>query len=219
MSDDYTPSFYDIIRPGCIASAAVVAPIVHDIVLPSSVIDVGCGEGHWAKAFEMRGASVTGVDGEYVESAVIGKFVATDLAQPLPDNLGRYDLAVSLEVAEHLPEERAAGFIADLCRLSSNVLFSAAIPAQGGVGHVNEQPPSYWVDLFNAQGYTVSGALRWMIWDNPDVENWYCANLLFATAHPDMYPTLFDTDMVVPFHVIHPVLWESRTAPSREIPS
>lgn len=220
MSDDYTPSFYDIIRPGTVASAEVVVPIVSKLVKPRRVIDVGCGEGHWAKAFEtLGGADVVGLDGEYVGSKVIDKFIAADLAATLPSHLTGFDLAVSLEVAEHLPESRARGFVADLCRLAPNVLFSAAIPSQGGVGHLNERWPEYWVAYFEQQGYSVSGALRWMIWDNDDVENWYRANLLFATRTPDDFPTLFNTPTAPPYAMIHPVLWDSRTAPTRENPS
>ena len=215
MTDDYTPNFYDIIRPGCVASAAVVAPMVYDIVRPKQVIDVGCGEGHWAKAFETCGAEyVHGLDGEYVESRVIDNFTPVDLSDNWSGDFDQtFDLAVSLEVAEHLPPESAGRFIGNLVNVAPVVLFSAAAPQQGGVGHVNEMWPAYWADLFNSYSYQVSAALRWRIWNDERVENWYRQNLLFAVAddHAHLYPRLFDTPLAEPFPVIHPVLWNSRT--------
>lgn len=201
----YDTAFYDTIRSGTQQSAAIVAGLVNGIVRPSTVVDVGCGEGWWAQAFADLGCEATGVDGGYVTPA-IERFVAHDLATPLPD-LGRFDLAVSLEVAEHLPPSRARGFIADLCALAPIVLFSAAIPGQGGTGHVNEQWPAYWFDLFRDHGYCVSGALRWRIWNDDRIENWYRQNLLIA-AEPGLLPDLMGDAMAGPFPVVHPVLYE-----------
>src|SRR5204862_2903390 len=58
------------------------------------------------------------------------------------------------------------------------VLFSAAIPFQGGVGHVNEQWPEYWVEHFARHGYTVIDGVRKAVWQHPDVEWYYAQNLL-----------------------------------------
>jgi hypothetical protein len=105
-----------------------------------------------------------------------------DLTSPL--ELGRrYDLAISLEVAEHLPPEAAAGFVASLTRAAPVVAFSAAIPGQGGRGHVNEQWPAYWAELFARHGYEPVDALRPLLWDDPGVEWWYAQNVVvFASA-------------------------------------
>lgn len=219
----YNTWFYDTIRPGVQESARVIVPMVMDVMRPGSagdyaapmrVVDVGCGEGWWAEAFTQQGCCALGVDGAYVpflpESETL-RFRSHDLNAPVPD-VGVFDLAVSLEVAEHLHPLRADGFVQDLCRLADAVLFSAAIPGQGGAGHVNEQWPAYWVERFERQGYRVSGALRWKIWDNPLVENWYRQNLLFATKHPDDYPELFNTPLSEPWAVIHPVLYNARRA-------
>jgi hypothetical protein len=117
---------------------------------------------------------------------------------------------VSLEVAEHLPESRAASFVADLCRLAPVVLFSAAIPGQGGTGHVNEQWPGYWADLFGARGYSVSGALRWRIWNDCRVCNWYSQNMLVASIEPGLLTELFYHPLAEPIPVVHPILYEAR---------
>lgn len=200
----YPPSFYDAIRAGCQSSAAVVVPLVLDELGPvTSVVDVGCGEGWWAKAFEDRGIPALGIDGAYAESAYQGDtFMAADLSVPLPADAGRFDLAICLEVAEHLPEQRAASLVADLCRLADVVMFSAAIPGQPGTGHINCQWPAYWVERFAEHGYVGSGALRWQVWGNPAVEWWYQQNLLVfgqRSRVPDAEPHA----------VVHPVLWEA----------
>lgn len=206
----YDAAFYDLIRAGCQASAAVVVPIVLDHIRPRAVVDVGCGEGWWGKAFaDLGGCHVLGMDGPAGGAALPDRYVTVELTQPF-GSLARADLAVALEVAEHLPESRAAGFVADLCTIAPVVLFSAAIPGQGGVGHVNEQWPDYWVRLFQAHGYAVSGALRWQIWSDNRVENWYRANILVAARRPEAYPGLFATPLAEPWPVVHPILYDAR---------
>ena len=66
------------------------------------------------------------------------KFTAVDLRDSFA--IGRtFDLAISLEVAEHPPEEFAEPLVERLVTAAPFVLFSAAIPEQGGIHHVNEQ--------------------------------------------------------------------------------
>jgi 2-polyprenyl-3-methyl-5-hydroxy-6-metoxy-1,4-benzoquinol methylase len=65
------------------------------------------------------------------------------LIQPL-DLEKEFDLVVSLEVAEHLPASAADQFVNTLVKHGKKILFSAAIPGQGGQDHLNEQWPDYW---------------------------------------------------------------------------
>lgn len=212
----YDQRFYDTIRPGCRSSAETVGPRIAEILQPSSVLDIGCGEGWWGTTIGAAagGVSVIGIDGPGVpDTAPIrtrpaATFIEHDLASTLPDTSA--GLVVCLEVAEHLPPERARSFIAELCRRRSVVVFSAAMPGQGGTGHVNCQPPGYWVDLFADHKYAVSGALRLEFWDDPRVEPWYRSNLLVATPRPDRLPELFDTPLAHPWHLVHPDLWITR---------
>ncbi len=213
---DYSRTFYDVIRSGTVASAGAVVPRLFELVQPARVIDVGCGEGHWLLPFEELGAEVIGLDGHYVKTSVLlDRFIPHNIATPLPEHLaGRFDLALSLEVAEHLPPARARSFVADLCSLAPVVVFSAAIPGQGGTGHVNEQWPSYWCELFEAAGFKVSGALRFEFWNDDRVENWYRQNLLVAvgpTAHasPEL-AALFASPLAPPWPIVHPVLYNAR---------
>lgn len=201
----YSPAFYRAIREGCQRSAEALVPAVLDFIPhPRRVVDVGCGEGFFGKAFDERGAQVVGIEGEW--AAPIITHASCDLADELPDfDSDAFDLAVCLEVAEHLPPERAAGFVSELCGLAPWVLFSAAIPGQGGHGHLNEQWPSYWVKLFAENGYFATGALRWRIWRDERIKWWYRQNL-FLFFPPGAYPTDGCES------VIHPELWAHQLA-------
>jgi SAM-dependent methyltransferase len=208
----YDAGFYDTIRAGCQSSAAVVVPLVVELFTPRTVIDVGCGEGWWASAFAEIGCEVTGMDypNETTMRALGGRFLAIDLAHASFGMLARADLAVALEVAEHLPERRADSFVDDLCTVAPVVLFSAAIPGQGGTGHINEQWPDYWAAMFARRGYAVSGALRWLIWSDDRVENWYRQNLLIAARDPQIAPSMFEGPLAEPHRVVHPILYDAR---------
>jgi hypothetical protein len=127
---------------------------------------------------------VRGLDGAHVERRMLEIpeecFVPVDLTRPF--RLDReFDLALSLEVAEHLPPASAEPFVDSLAALAPAILFSAAIPFQSGTHHVNEQWPEYWVERFARHGYAAIDCIRQRVWDNPDVEWWYAQNtLLFA---------------------------------------
>jgi SAM-dependent methyltransferase len=212
LTDDsrYTAEFFAELRDFTKSSADVIVPLVLDHYRPRSVIDVGCGEGWFGKAFADRGCRVIGVDGAYVQDRVID-FREADLAKPLPP-LGSFDLVVCLEVAEHLDRDQGPSFIEELCRLAPVVLFSAAIPDQGGADHRNERWPGYWADLFSRSGYACSGALRWKIWEDDRVAVWYRQNLLVATSDPESVPELFDSPLSEVRPVVHPELFRFHMA-------
>ena len=88
---------------------------------------------------------------------------------------------MSLEVAEHLAPECGPRFVEALVNQSDNILFSAAIPGQGGQSHVNEQWPSYWIGLFSNHRYRCFDFIRPMIWEDRQVECCYRQNILFFT--------------------------------------
>jgi SAM-dependent methyltransferase len=186
LANIYDAQFYAGHADMSYESATVVVPHIMKLFAPVSVVDVGCGIGTWLRAFVDAGLTqVLGVDGPHVETASLRiapeQFRPHDLRAPLPD-LGRFDLAVSVEVAEHLPAASAAGFVADLTRLAAVVVFSAAVPGQGGADHVNEQWPEYWEALFQAHGYVQLDPLRPLVWHAPRVQWWYRQNLFVYVA-------------------------------------
>lgn len=85
-----------------------------------SVVDVGCGWGEWLWAARELGAErILGIDGDYIprRNLMIRDFVPLDLSQPF-SLADRFDLALSMEVAEHLPESSADQFVASLTALA-----------------------------------------------------------------------------------------------------
>src|SRR5215472_427313 len=180
-SETYSRAFYQALRNGASRSAIVIVPIVRELLHPTDVVDVGCGDGTWLAEFRRWGANqVLGIDGEHVKGELQlseGEFRALDLSRPFA--IERiFDLALSLEVAEHLPPASASEFVASLTRLAPAILFSAAIPFQGGVHHVNEQWPDQWASLFRQHGYFCVDCIRKRIWENEDVAWWYAQNIL-----------------------------------------
>jgi SAM-dependent methyltransferase len=182
----YTPRFYRDVAASARSSAEGVVPLVLDLVDPRSVVDVGCGTGAWLEVFREHGVEdVVGVDGESVPPGALeipaDRFLVADLAQPL--RLGRrFELVLSLEVAEHLPHAAARDFVESLTSLGPVVLFSAAVPGQGGTRHLNEQWQDYWAELFTERGYVPVDALRRHLWSRSDVDFWYAQNMLLYTA-------------------------------------
>jgi hypothetical protein len=153
-------------------------------VLPEirSAVDFGCGAGTWLAGLQSYGVKeIKGLDGAWVKKDLLvippECFAETDFDKEI--RLDRkYDLAVSIEVAEHLQERSAKSFIRALTDASDLILFSAAIPFQGGTGHVNEQWPAYWNRLFNENGFIAADCLRKRLWDKPDVLPFHRQNIM-----------------------------------------
>jgi SAM-dependent methyltransferase len=212
----YTTEYFDEHLEGSIGSARVVLPLVLELISAESAVDVGCGAGAWLSVLVELGVNdVIGVDGPYVDQTRLlipgSQFRPHDLETDL--ELGRaFDLAISLEVAEHLPPERAAGFVAMLTGLAPVVLFSAAVPGQGGEHHVNEQWQDFWADLFTSRGYQLVDALRHRLWTVADVEPWYAQNALLFVA-PDVLAgsAKLQSEAAVerPLSVVHPRVFEN----------
>ena len=188
--EPYDAAFFHAIHRESYASACVVMSRVIGLTGARSVVDVGCGSGAWTRACgEVGVPEVVGVDGAAVPAerrAHATSFVEHDLSEPL--RLGRsFDLAICVEVAERLPPERAPGLVADLAALAPVVLFSAAVPGQGGTGqggtgHLNEQWSEYWVALWEAEGWTCRDAIRPWVRAKEEVAWWYRQNLYLATS-------------------------------------
>ncbi|MBI3894481.1 MAG: methyltransferase domain-containing protein [Acidobacteria bacterium] len=176
----YDRKFFEALQQDSRQSAQEIVPLIHQLLHPCSVIDIGCGLGDWLAVFREHGVTdILGVDGDYVDRASLcipqETFLPFDLRQPfrLPR---QFDLVVSLEVAEHLPPECAAIFVDSLTFLGPVVLFSAAIPFQGGTQHLNEQWPEYWAGHFQKRGYLAVDCIRRKVWQNPNVAWWFSQN-------------------------------------------
>lgn len=222
----YTRAFYDHQQEKSRRSAREIVPLVLDLFRPRSVVDIGCGTGAWLSVFrECNVSDIHGVDGRWVNSDMLNipaeLFSPVDLEQPIRLNR-QFDLAISLEVAEHLPRDSAGMFIDSLIALAPVVLFSAAIPGQGGTHHINEQWPDYWTRLFTERGYVVRDTLRKKIWQNDNVEWWYAQNILLFVRKDRLpqFPMLKSEagqEIGIPLSLVHPKQYMAAIA-SRKSP-
>ena len=226
----YSRKFFAHLRDGSVASAHALVPILLDIHPARSIVDVGCGIGGWVNAFAKRGVKAIGVDGDYVERNQLliaqDQFIARDLNCELgADDLcsqfgdkesGRFDLAICLEVAEHLEPKRSDSLIRDLCALADVVLFAAAIPFQGGAGHINERWQSWWARKFVENGFDPFDVLRRDIWGRCDIAWWYKQNVIYyvkqnSTAHVE-FTARFGQPAGTMFDLVHPELFRGKVA-------
>jgi SAM-dependent methyltransferase len=189
-----------------------IVPYLIKLLEPKSVVDVGCGIGTFLKVFTDNGIrDVYGLDGPWVNRSLLSKYLDSDKFEEVDlekqFNLNRrFDLALSLEVAEHLKEESADIFVLNLVNLSDRIVFSAAFPNQGGQNHINEQWPSYWKQKFEKYDYLFLDILRSKFWNNDKVQIWYKQNmfLIIKSDLKDKYITSFNVDNQTPLDIVHP---------------
>jgi len=184
----YSEGFYADRRTRTVYAARAIFAALPDSIPRDLVADVGCGTGTWlAVALETGSHQAFGFEGDWVRRDMLDDpriaFSPRDLELPCAGP--RVDLAISLEVAEHLSPARAEPFIAELTAMAPAVLFSAAIPGQGGVGHRNEQWHSHWAEKFAAHGFGAFDIIRPQIWTDRAIPPWYRQNTILYLA-PDL---------------------------------
>lgn len=206
----YPADFYQHRRAHTAHAARTILAALPPALPRRTIADIGCGTGTWlAAALELGATSAFGIEGDWVTPAMLDDariaFTAQDLEQRF--TAPQVDLAISLEVGEHLSPKRAESFVADLVALAPAILFSAAIPGQGGVGHLNEQWQGWWAERFAVHGYLAYDLIRPAIWTDEAIPAWYRQNAivylnaetasnLSVTATP---PALLDR--------VHPAFW------------
>ncbi len=162
LSEIYDEAFYEHhVDANERASASAVVDTLMKQFAPQSVFDIGCGNGIYLSEFAGRAVLSIGCDGS--EHAVrLARSDAVVFRHDLRDVLQlnrRFDLCLCFEVAEHLPARFAPTLVENCARTSDVVVFSSALPGQGGTDHVNEQPFAYWDALFSNEGFGVDRPL------------------------------------------------------------
>jgi cyclopropane fatty-acyl-phospholipid synthase-like methyltransferase len=182
----YTRDYYaNSVESAALQSADVMARSIFECFHPQSLIDLGCGTGALLEAFRALGCEMRGL--EYSDAGLsycrnrglpVEKFnIETDRL----DTEEHYDVAVSFEVAEHLPHWIADRFVELLRRSAPAVVMSAATPGQGGHHHVNEQPHTYWIEKFHHRGYVFDllTSVRFSSeWRTSGAAYWYYDNVM-----------------------------------------
>ena len=190
--DLYTPAFYEGVDQEARRSAGPIADTIVRELRPARILDVGCGTGALLAALRERGVGGNGL--EYSDAGLeycrnrqldVQRFdLEADVAPAIDP---RYDVVVSMEVAEHLPERLADRFVDLIAQRAPTVVFTAAVPGQGGVDHVNEQPHDYWIEKFAARGlrHDRAASQRWQEdWKARDVAWFYHSNLMLFRRDP-----------------------------------
>ncbi|PXX88886.1 hypothetical protein DIT71_17005 [Marinobacter vulgaris] len=226
----YSTEFFKDRREQTMASAKPIVALLWEAIKPETVLDVGCATGIWLAQAQNHGAAkIKGIDGPWVprEELEIDEafFVEHDLSQNNPADVGFYDLAFCIEVAEHLAPEAAERFIEFLTSHADAVLFSAAIPGQGGTGHVNEQPQSYWHKKFSDRQFECFDIVRPEFWDDPKINVIYKQNMLIyareGCAINNILQEIYGTNAKITTNFsldrIHPFLFKLRTAPKKTL--
>jgi len=219
LDQTYSRRFFSGQQGGSKQSARTIVRLLMDLVQPSSVIDVGCGVGAWLAEFGRAGVEdALGVDGPYVPRDMLQipaeAFVEADLSEAIGIDR-QFDLAISLEVGEHLPPVRSEGFVSDLTSVAPVVAFSAAIPLQGGRNHINERWQGEWAEMFAAHDFVPVDAIRPQVWEDESVAGWYRQNLLLYVRRDrlDDYPPLAaaaDRTNQEMLSLVHPYLLDLR---------
>jgi SAM-dependent methyltransferase len=183
--DTYDLKYYEFIEYSSLWSRTAMAESIVRDLAPRHAVDIGCGTGALLEALRSKGVSVFGL--EYSDAGLLHcrrrslparKF---DIARHrLPRRLKFRDLAISFEVAEHLPEALADRFVCILGEAGNTIVLSAATPGQGGTDHVNEQPHEYWIERIHRQGFDmdVDLSLRWRAEWLGKTEKWYSSNVM-----------------------------------------
>lgn len=186
----YSEQFYKSRNSDTQKSAELILEYLFKFLQPNSMVDFGCGVGTWLNVGKELGVKeILGIEGYWlnIKHLVIPEdsFIHKDLSQKI-DLFRKFDLAISLEVAEHLEEQYASIFIENLTETSDVVLFSAAIPGQRGSGHVNEQWPEYWINKFKERDYLPIDVIRPEIWRNEEIKTWYRQNTILFVKREEL---------------------------------
>jgi cyclopropane fatty-acyl-phospholipid synthase-like methyltransferase len=212
----YNDEFYESQYQRSELSALSIITIINRHFELNSVIDVGCGRGSWLNAaYKVLGEEIelTGIDGIYNSEHFKNKnikYIPSNLEEkiyPTEDN-EKYDICFCLEVAEHLTANRAPSFIEELTDLSDIILFSAAIPNQGGTNHINENFQSYWADIFSTLDYYPFDIVRHEVWNNDEVDFWYRQNIIIYIKKNSYYYNLYSSKILTEnfknLNLVHP---------------
>jgi hypothetical protein len=154
---------------------------------PKQIIDFGCGTGALAKAFACLGVQVQAIDG-YSEPDFSThdniRFTKLDLNdidavhEFLKQFDAKFDLAISIEVAEHLNPAVSSSFIEWMTSVADVIVFSAAVPSQDGDGHINCRSRSDWYQFIKKYDFTIADTLRQHFISNPNLGLWHKFNVV-----------------------------------------
>jgi hypothetical protein len=186
----YDSSFYTGMKDDHYHSAVKFFKHLFQHYRPDSLVDFGAGTGAWIKAARDLGVkTILGIEGEWVKNS------ASHIVPGLPYHYQNmedpvclerhFDMAMSLDVAEHLTQSRADTFLDDMCTAADFIMFGAAMSLQLGANHINEQNQTYWIEKFRARGYICRDFFRAPLWFHNDIQANYLQNTFVFVRQGD----------------------------------
>ena len=207
-------------------AATEIVPYLLENINLDSVVDVGCGTAAWLYVFKKNGIkNILGLDSHKNLSCLRisrEEFLNQNLEKPII--AGKfYDLAISLEVAEHINPKQSIRFISDLCNLSEIILFSSATPGQGGENHINEKSLDYWRVLFREKGFYPYDVIRDKFLSKKNIAPWYRYNtILYVSGKGKFRLSRLFLEKIVPdeesFNSYETFFWRLRRFILRNLP-
>jgi len=201
----YNKKFYDEVSQSSLNSAKAIAPYIIKKFNPNSLVDFGCGDGSWLKPFLDRNIDITGIEGDWIKNTntkiPLENYILSNFEKKNIKIEGKFDFVLCLEVLEHLNEEIGLYLIKKMTSISDLILFSAAIPGQGGTNHINERWQSHWINLFKSYSYFPDLNIRYHFWNDSRVASYYRQNIIlfrknksennisniYDVVHPEFY--------------------------------
>jgi glycosyltransferase involved in cell wall biosynthesis len=183
--------------------AKELAQVLYRMYRPRTVVDIGCNRGWYLEGLEAAGCIVLGIDNDPDSLSLAKVPVANrDITKPLA--LKPHDLVICLEVVEHIAAELEDAVIWNLCHAGDTIVFSAAVPGQGGDGHINCQPKQYWIDKFKKRGFELDEKeTKYIVMDmrsKPGTMGWLLNNV--CVFRRKGVPTTFK-EPPMRFHVVN----------------
>lgn len=180
----------------------ILASVIFELYRPATVVEFGCEWSHLSREFAKLGVQVIAVDG-YSQPNFTGfsvEFHRLDLNNPVAIanffTNKHFDLAVCLEVAEHLQPESSSTLVKWLTQVAPIVIFSAAVPGQGGHGHINLHPREYWHNEFTQHEFVIADRVREKLRVTSSVAPWYRYNTIDYLQR--QHPQAPDSTEVIP---------------------
>lgn len=131
-----------------------------------TIIDIGCGDGYYTKRLTEHGFECIGFDGSPLTPEITnGICEVRDFSEQV--NMGEFDLVLSLEVGEHIPDKYEQVFIDNLiCASKGYICLSWGVEGQQGVGHVNCRNNDYVIKELFERGFIYSADKSQYLRDN-----------------------------------------------------
>ena len=215
LNNNYSGKYYERRRELSFTSGGITLRYLNKVYDFSSVVDFGCGTGTWLKVCQDIGCKdILGLD-DYANETLLeipqANFLRKNIGEPIKLQK-KYDLAISLEAAEHIALGFSENIVKNLVHASDVILFSAALPGQGGTNHVNEQPPNFWAEEFNRHNFLQYDFLRSLIWEENEVAWWYKQNIFLyinENSQKNIDIPALGNDLSFK-HIVHPDCLNSR---------